>query len=68
MFSGETILSHVVIMNEIEALKAAMNIQTGNIISAIKVEMDDRHLGGDEFQSRVIFDEMKARQNNFLTE
>ena len=64
VFTG--IPPHVVIMNEIEASKAAMNIQTGNIVSAIKVEMDERHLGGDEFQSRVIFDEMKDHQNKFF--
>jgi len=49
-----------------EAFKVSLTTQTHNIVSALKSEMDSRGVGGDGFQARIIFEEMKTHQEAFI--
>lgn len=64
VFTG--IPPHVVMMSELESFKVSLKTQTENIVSALKSEMDTRGVGGDGFQARIMFEDMKTHQETFF--
>ena len=64
VFTG--IPPHVVVMSELEAFKSSLEAQTGNLVGALKSEMDKRGLGGEGFQARILLEDMKSHQHAFF--
>uniref|UniRef100_A0A6U0PKS0 Uncharacterized protein n=1 Tax=Eucampia antarctica TaxID=49252 RepID=A0A6U0PKS0_9STRA len=64
VFTG--IPPHVVVMSDLEASKNTLGTQTNSIMAALNSELNNRGVGGEGFQARAIFEEMKSPQGSFL--
>lgn len=56
LFTG--IPPHVLLMASIETLKASLKSQQNQIISEMRKELDNRHVGGDSFQASKILEDV----------
>ena len=53
-------------ISELEAFKNTLGTQTNSIMAALNSELNNRGVGGEGFQARAIFEEMKSQQGSFL--
>ena len=51
---------HVILMSEIESLKATFEQQTRDIVQEMRNELNERNVGGDLQKSGCVLDEIKA--------
>jgi len=58
---------HVVMMNQFKSFKLKLEKQTGNLIDALKKELNDRGVGGDAYKANQILQDLKDQQDSFLT-
>ena len=61
------ILSHVMMMTEIEILKKKISNKTCDIVDGLKTELDKRNFGGDTYQATMVLEEAKKTYATIYT-
>jgi hypothetical protein len=57
---------HVMLMSELQLLKASFEKQTTTVIEGMREELDKRNIGGDAYRSDCILQEIRAANESFI--
>ena len=57
---------HVMLMEEIEVMKAYFDKQTTHIVENTRTELNAQNVGGDLYKAGCVLDEIKAANESFL--
>ena len=58
---------HVMLMSELQELKASFEKQTMSVIDGLREELNKRNVGGDAYRADCVLDEIKAANDSFLS-
>ena len=64
---GTGIPPHVMLLSEIQCLKASFKQQTNTIVEGMREELNRRNVGGDAFRADCVLDDIKIANESFLS-